>query len=379
MSKAQKFQCPSCGAALDNDNGDDPTVRCPYCDGSVIVPEELRNQESTDGVFKPIPPPIQIKLPESTQPKKRTGGCVGMFIALGVIGLIIGGAIVAVVMTTGNSMIEMFNPQNTSSFAQVALTFGSEGTGPGLFTDARHIAVDGEGNIYVGEYEDGRVQVFDAAGEFVSLWMVDTETPLVGLAADRQGTVYVVQGGWISRYEGATGQLLGQVEYAEGRGFEDVAVTADGELVAAWRTHRDDIVRFDAQGNTILTIPAAISEQSGDKELDTRVAVDGLGNIYALGSFNDAVFKFTPDGKFVSRFGSKGNDPGQFRAPRAIAVDGQGRVYVGDSKGVQVFDADGRYIDVIAVDGPVFGIVFNDQNELLVASRHKMVKYVLQP
>jgi outer membrane protein assembly factor BamB/DNA-directed RNA polymerase subunit RPC12/RpoP len=377
MNKGKVFQCPSCGAALDYDDGDDLTVRCPYCDASVIVPEELRDKEPAYSM--PAPTPIQIKLPKPAPPKGCAKGCVRTALVVGIIGLALLGVAAAVIMTTDNPLAALFNRPDIPSFADVALTFGGEGTGPGLFTDARHIAVDGEGNVYVGEYRDGRVQVFDASGEFVSLWMVDNETPLRGLAANHQGTVYVVQGGEILNYEGATGQFLGHVEYAEGWGFEDIVATADGGLVAAWHKGRDDIVRFDAQGNVILTIPEAISGQSGDSELDTRVAVDGLGNIYALGGFNNAVFKFIPDGKFVARFGGEGDAPGQFHAPRAIAVDGQGRVYVGDFKGIQVFDADGRYLDVIEVDGPVFGMAFNDQNELFVAARHQVIKYALQP
>jgi hypothetical protein len=105
-----------------------------------------------------------------------------------------------------------------------------------------------------------------------------------------------------------------------------------------------------------------------------RVATDGLGNIYALGTFNDAVFKFGPDGKFINRFGGSGNDPGQLRAASAIAVDGKGRVYVSDIKGIQVFDADGRYLNFLKIQGHAFGMVFNDRNELFVAARTQVIK-----
>jgi len=377
MNKAKIFQCPSCGAALDYYDGDDPTVRCPYCDASVIVPEELRDKEPAYSPYGPTP--IQIKLPQPTPSKGCAKGCIRTTLIVGVTGLVLLGIAAAVLMMTGDPLAALSDLLNPPTFADVTLTFGSEGVGPGLFSDARHITVDGEGNIYVGEHSDGRVQVFDASGEFVSLWMLDAGTTLQGLAANRQGTVYVVQSGKISIHEGATGQLLGQVEYAEGRGFEDVVAAADGGLVAAWYRGNDDIVRFDAQGNAVLTMSEAISGQSGKSELATRVAVDGLGNIYALGAFNKGVFKFTPDGKFVTRFGGDGDNPGQFRAPHAIAVDGQGRVYVGDFKGIQVFDADGRYLDLIAVDGQALGIAFNDQNELFVIARHQVIKYTLQP
>ncbi|MBN1954723.1 MAG: NHL repeat-containing protein [Anaerolineae bacterium] len=337
---------------------------------------------------------LQIAAPppdaESSKPPRSGSGlaCVGLVI----FALIVTAAIVAGVLGTLRSSGVILSDRDSSSgpgvlfptptptpisFAGIALVFGGEGVGPGLFTDARHIGVDGAGNIYVAEHSEGRIQVFDPEGEFVTLWTVDNETPIVSLAVDRQGTVYLIHHSQLFRHDGATGQLLGQVMYEDGHGFDDVAVAADGGLVTSWQRFEDDIVRFDARGNAILVIPAAISGQTGSAELDTQVAVDGLGNIYALGTFTEAVFRFAPGGQFVNRFGGPGNEPGQFRAARAIAVDGQGRVYVGDSKGVQVFDADGRYIDLIEVDGPVFGLAFSDQNELFVVARHQVIKYVI--
>ncbi len=199
-----------------------------------------------------------------------------------------------------------------------------------------------------------------------------------GLAADRKGVVYVVHGGNIHRYEGVTGNLLGDIQYEDKSGFDDVAVAADGGLVAAWRRNRDDIVRFDSSGNLVRTIREAISAASGDSELNTRVAVDGLGNIYALGTFNSAVFKFTPEGKFVNRFSGPGDQPGQLRAASSIAVDGKARVYVCDIKGIQVFDVDGRYLTVFKPDVSAFSMVFNDKNELFVVARKQVIKLALK-
>lgn len=108
-----------------------------------------------------------------------------------------------------------------------------------------------------------------------------------------------------------------------------------------------------------------------------RVAVDGSGQIYALGRFNDGIFKFSRDGKFMNRFGGKGDQPGQFRAAYSIAVDGHGRVYVGDMKGIQVFDADGRYVALIELKGMAFGTVFNDKNELFVIARDHVIKFAV--
>jgi DNA-binding beta-propeller fold protein YncE len=265
-----------------------------------------------------------------------------------------------------------------NAFVNEVLKFGSEGIGPGMFKDARAIAVDGSGKIYVGEYIGGRVQVFDPSGQFTTQWMVDKKMPLRGMAADRNGNVFISQKGTISKYEGATGNLLGQLDYAEGWGFDHLTSTADGGLVAAWYKNRDDIVRFDSNGKAVRTIRAAISSVDEDSELDTSVAVDGLGNIYALGSFHNAVFKFSSEGKFLTRFGDAGDQQGQFRAPSAIAVDGNGRVYVSDIKGVQIFDTNGRYLGVFNPEGVASGMVFNDKNELFIAARNHVVKLALK-
>ncbi len=327
---------------------------------------------------------------------KRSQGCSPLAIALVVfIGVIsIAGIGIAFYFSfsgtryshTTSDAPTIANPGNTRTdrrtdtpaqrgFASVLLKFGREGIGAGQFKDARSVAVDGEGNIYAADYIGGRVQVFDSSGKFLTQWMVDPKMPLLRLAADRKGVVYVVQSGDINRYEGMTGEALGKVP-ATGRWFNDVVVTPDGGLVAT--QNGQDIVRFDSSGRTLSTITKAITEQTGDSELDTKIAVDGLGNIYALGTFNDAVFKFAPNGKFITRIGGEGEEPGLFRAPHSVAVDGQGRVYVSDVKGIQVFDTNGRYLDVFKVEKNVaFVMVFNDRNELFVAARTEIVKFAL--
>jgi DNA-binding beta-propeller fold protein YncE len=376
----ETFECPHCGAPLHHSGGSEKSMRCPFCNSSVIVPESLRE--------RPAPPPIQFQYQPPIMPR-RTVSSRGLLLII-LIPLI---TICLCVMSSFFSITHrLFNANRTETGrysggpsnklneadTNIALKFGSEGTGPGFFTDARSIALDGAGHIYVGDYTGGRIQVFDAQGKFITQWSIgDRKTILRGLAGDRRGNVYVVQGGNIYRYEGTTGALLGQIQYAGGWGFDDCTATPDGGLIAAWYKNRDDIVRFDNRGQTVRTVRAAISSTSGDSELNTRVAADGAGNIYALGTFNNAVFKFTSDGRYVNRFGSAGEQPGQFRAPSSIAADNQGRVYVSDIKGIQIFDADGRYLGTIKTGSPVFGMVFNDKNELFVAARTQVLKLIV--
>ena len=381
----QSLKCPSCSAPIDFDEETaGRTVRCPFCHTTAVGPDSLRRRDDSQ---------VVVKFGDGAGRSKGSPKVALIIVAVvlaGTVGLIV--AISRLASGVTDTVSKAVPPSTLApptrpgvpakppaapGFATTVMEFGSEGIGPGMFTDARSIAVDGEGRIYVGEYSGGRVQVFDSTGKFITQWMANTKMPLRGLAADRRGTVYIAQHGKINRYEGPTGKGLGEVPFPEGWGFDDVTVGADGGLVAAWYRNRDDIVRFDSSGKVVKVFRQAISGQTDRSELDTRVAVDGLGNVYALGHFNSAVLKFTPDGKFVNKFGGSGEQPGQFRAPQAIAVDGRGRVYVSDIKGIQVFDSDGRFITVFKPSGLASGFVFNDKNELLIAARTKVLKCVI--
>jgi DNA-binding beta-propeller fold protein YncE len=245
-------------------------------------------------------------------------------------------------------------------------SFGAKGTGQGLFQDPRSIAVGANGDIFVADYSTGRVQRFDAQGNFLSLWLLGDETIITAMDAGPDGVVYVAYEGDIHRFDDASGSQLGLLPNPENRYYEDIRVMADGGLAVV--ADGETLMRFDPRGELAWIVEDAVSTASGDSELDARVAADGLGNLYLLGAFNDGVFKFDPQGRFVTRWGSAGEEDGQFRATNAIAVDGQGRVYVSDIRGIHVFENDGRYARTIRDIGVAFGMDFDSQGQLWIAT-----------
>jgi sugar lactone lactonase YvrE len=375
------FDCPKCGAPVEFSTDPTQTLRCNYCNSALAEPSLGRPAQV-----------IQLKI-DTSKANFKFPKWILLLLLIPVFGIVAGfisaiAGFAPLFFTPNKNAVNSRGNTSTTkarggtltepAFGNVLLKFGSDGIGPGMFKDARSIAVDGAGNIYVGEYSGGRIQVFDADGKFLTQWMGNTKMPLRGLAADRKGNVYLVQAGKVQKYEGQTGKPIGELAYGGGSGFDDVATTIDGGLVCAWFRSSDDIVRFDAHGNVVKTIKAAISSVTDHSELDTRVAVDGLGNIYALGTFNNCIFKFSPEGKYLNKFSSDGDQPGQLRAPMAIAADGKGRVYVADIKGIQIFDGEGRYIRTFKPDsGHASGMMFNDKNELLIVDRTKVVKLAL--
>lgn len=406
---SQVFECPNCGGPIDY-NGEGATVRCPYCGKSIIVPQELRPTSDDSST-------LVINTDTSSTSRQLSGWIVPaiiLFVICTVIIPILGAAtglgaaifgiqqaftvsqptfrqtVIAPLLATAviaPTRKPLPTPSPTPGFASVVIQFGSAGTGPGRLNDARSIAVDNTGRIYVGDYQDGRVQIFDPSGKFLSQFSVgDSNTLLFSLTADRRGIIYAVADGQIQRYDSATGKMLAPLQYSGGDRFANVTTTADNKVLAMWyeqreglitsiEGHRDDLVQFDADGKLVKVTPGFMSSQTGTFELDTQLAVDGVGNLYALSSnFGPAVFEFSPTGKYITRFGSSGSAPDQFQSPSSIAVDGKSRVYVGDQDRILIFDKNGRFLDTIQLDESPDAMAFNDKDELFVVARSKVLK-----
>ena len=96
------------------------------------------------------------------------------------------------------------------------MKWGGLGTGDGQFSHATGIAVDGQGNVFVSDYENQRVQKFNAQGEFMLAWRMGEDVGVTGIpegiAVDAQGRVYV------------TDYLLGRLQ----------VFSNDGEFLWAW-------------------------------------------------------------------------------------------------------------------------------------------------
>ena len=264
------------------------------------------------------------------------------------------------------------------SFASAELQFGVEGIGAGQFNDPRAIAADRDGNIYVGDYSTGRLQSFDSQGVFRWLANLGEDQYIEALEVDLSGVLLVVSRGEIRRFDLASGAELEPFPNPNDLDFEDLSIAPDGRLAVI--ADDEDVFVYDASGNQILYIPQAVSSVSNDSELDADIDIDGLGNLYILGEFNSAIFKYSPDGRFTNRISSAGDQPGQLTAPGDLAVDGQGRVYVSDFNGVQVFEGDGRYVDHFDPGGFVFGLNFDVQDRLYTISNSpSATRYQINP
>jgi sugar lactone lactonase YvrE len=275
-------------------------------------------------------------------------------------------------------------PTPPANLAALVWTVGGEGIGPGLFADARFVGVEGSGAIYVGEYSDGdtpaRVQRFNPDGSFSTQWFVVETALITGLFADRNGIVYVNQGGTITRFEGATGKSLGIIDFPA---YSDtplaIALTPDNGLLTVGRTQ---MLRFDSSLRVTLDVDTIGPVLHNSISID-GAAVDGTGNIFVIDTFQPAVFKFDSAGTFRDQIGTQGDGIGLFDllGPDCLAVDGRGRIHAADFDGIEVFNADGSSRGLLPIDSNASGMAVSDQNELLVISsgNHVLIKYALTP
>ena len=62
-----------------------------------------------------------------------------------------------------------------------------------------------------------------------------------------------------------------------------------------------------------------------------QICIDGEDTVYVVEGNNHQVSVFTCEGKFLTPFGRKGDEPGCFNSPRGITVDKNEIICVSDS------------------------------------------------
>jgi hypothetical protein len=86
----------------------------------------------------------------------------------------------------------------------------------------------------------------------------------------------------------------------------------------------------------------------------TGICVDASGQIFILDALDYTLKKFDARGRLLKKAGRQGPGPGEFLAPRVLALSG-GRIYALDQSrpGILVFDSDLRYRNTLPVPRPL--------------------------
>ena len=183
--------------------------------------------------------------------------------------------------------------------------WGTPGSGDGQFRYPRSVYVHqltgGSAEVYVSEWDNHRVQVFDLNGSFI-------------------------------RKFGSLGTGLGQIKYGSG-----LIIASDGLVyVSSWDAN--EIQVFEQNGTAVREIPLGM--KAGKIDLVGDRLVVGGGD-------SDKVKILERNGTIITTIGDSGSsETGKFNTPIGVAVDSSDHIHVAcrDNHRIQVFDASGNYL-----------------------------------
>jgi len=408
--KPQILECPSCGATLSLPDAD--SFECDYCGKRILIPPELRPQRIAESspiakeeqAVAPSPTgwerPVQANLERSTKkPIAATLAIVFSAVCVLAIGGLVGLILISSPQSTTreeNTSEPAYNPARITplptmvQFARPVLVFGSKGNQPGQFDDARSIAVDPQGNIFVADYTSGRINKFDSQGNFLSLIQVEPasgneDVYIFGIATDEQGNLFVSADGSILTYSTTTGELLATIPNQWPDIYYESVVAANGNLYSTnGMAGADEVIILSTDGNLLAHWMGTIEAVNhDDPRIELALGVNSTGMVYILSPFGSKVYVYNPDGTFNFSFGQEGDSAGQFSLSTGmLAITSQDYVVVSDVYRVDLFDAQGNYlgksftIDYNVAEGSMFGMTIDSQDDLYyISSGGKVLKF----
>ena len=140
-------------------------------------------------------------------------------------------------------------------------------------------------------------------------------------------------------------------------------------------TRGHKVVKFSPTGEVLMTLgtPGKAGAGTDSFNAPSDVVVADNGDIFVADGHSDRgnnrVVKFSKDGTYLKEWGETGYAPGEFRALHAIAMDADGRIFVGDRSNnrIQIFDQEGTFIAQWSQFGRPSGIFFDQNGRIYVA------------
>eukprot|EP00058_Branchiostoma_floridae_P018626 XP_002604115.1 hypothetical protein BRAFLDRAFT_71597 [Branchiostoma floridae] len=227
--------------------------------------------------------------------------------------------------------------------------FGSRGQfgSCGKFWNPSGVTVSDEGEIFVADWRNQRIQVFTLQGTFVREFPTaesrEEEMCPQDVAMDGEGNLWVVGGiePHAVQYN-KQGRVLRKIGLQNIRWWTGVAVDTRRNHILI--TKPDDIL--ESHGEVLVyrpdgTLVRTMGQQQGMKG-PQYITVDGEGNVLVSDWRSKYVYVYNEDGQFLFQFGGYGSGEGQLKDPRGICTDRAGNIIVADQDNscVEMFDQD---------------------------------------
>lgn len=244
------------------------------------------------------------------------------------------------VLDAGNYRVQVFDSKGNFKFM-----FGGKGTEPYQFMSPAGITVS-RGKVYITDgYGDitasNKIVVYDTSGNFLFFFGTrgaeegNLSAP-TGIGADEQGNIYVCDIGnkRIEKYN-ENGKFI--TTLGEGIIDSPMGIYVKNEKIYITDWTKSKVYILSSRGEKLREFTYE------DMNLPVGIALDDSDNIYVVDSgFSACIYKFNNDGKFIKQIGSYGVGQSEFLGPYDIAI----------SKNVMIVsDENGSRIEALTTDG----------------------------
>jgi len=243
------------------------------------------------------------------------------------------------VTDNGNNRVQLFNSDGT-----YLRSFGRKGDKNGEFNFPTGIGFDKNANIIVADCQNRRVQCFSSQGEhlntFSSYGYLDHQLRGPhGLSVDNEGNIIVAdrRNKLMIKIFHPNGQFLRKIGGTVFTfpfhcvQYESYLVVSDSDehCIKVFNTAGKFLYKFGKKG-----------EGEGEFIIPRCLSVNKAGHLMVCDQTNHRVQVFELSGKFLANFGTKGSGIGEFDRPISTAVLSDGKIVVTDcgNNRIQIFE-----------------------------------------
>ena len=145
----------------------------------------------------------------------------------------------------------------------------------------------------------------------------------------------------------------------------------------------NQIFKFNQEGEILIELgqPGIRGDSPNlfDEPSDLSIGPDGT--LYIVDGHinpesNRRIVHLTAEGEFIEAWGEKGYGPLQFEGPHSVAVDSEGKIYVGDrtNNRLQILSPEGELLAIWAHFGRPSGVRIHDDMLYVVDSESRQVE-----
>jgi len=257
-----------------------------------------------------------------------------------------------VIQTATHNVVEFDTRSEPPKLVRI---IGSRGSGPGQMDGPEGVSRDVNGDLYVTDEHNRRINVFNSEGKHLRSWSVPQDPQCVNVRGDR---VYVSlnKRNYLACYskEGVERFRIGHEAL-----FPIVLyITMPAALISL-------VVFMMLRRPRIALILAAVFgavgaggswadyiRHTGPGEFrvpdDIAVSPDGT-ELFIVDRYNCRIQVTDLDGHFKREFGKAGKKPGELSDPKQLAFDPEGNLWVADSDNhrLQAFSREGNFLRIL--------------------------------